>query len=142
MPRVSRSSRLILAGCTLYVLDSFLPWNRACRVKCASFSLWHGIGIAAVCLAGALLLFEAFLVLFRRGPAPEPDSEAAITPDRITAVASWLILFFTVLKIAVDRHYLFIGAWLGLFLAAAIAYGGLLRVREGASFRAPPQSPP
>jgi hypothetical protein len=119
--RLASSSTLMVAGTALYTADSFLPWNRACKGHCLNFNLWQGTaGVEAGVAAIVLLAFEASMVL---GLSPR----FRMDPGRVGAVGAGLVLFFTVLKIAVDRSYLALGAWVGLALASSIA---ILAYRE------------
>jgi hypothetical protein len=120
--RLLSASTVIVAGAALFVADSFLPWNRACRGKCLNFNLWHGaVGIEAGVAAIAVLAFESSTALGR-------TPRLGVEPSRVGAVGAGLVLFFTVLKIGVDHAYLFIGAWLGLALAVGVAYLAYTRV--------------
>jgi hypothetical protein len=107
--------RILLAGSIAFLLDAFIPWNRACRVQCLSFSLWHGIGVAAGALAIVLAGWQA-LVMARPGMGSGKESRAA--------VLAGMILFFSLVKIAVDSAYLWVGAWLGLAVATVLALCG------------------
>jgi hypothetical protein len=128
MRKITTSSAILLGGSALYVADSFLPWNRACRVKCFIFTLWHGIGILAVLLAMGLLVWEGALWI---GARPN----FSIPTQTVSASAAGFVLFFTMLKIVVDSRYLSVGAWLGFFIAIAMAYGGYSRMGQ---VRGPP----
>jgi hypothetical protein len=113
--RLASSQTFMVAGTALYIADSFLPWNRACSAHCLNFSLWQGTaGVEAGLAAIVLLAFETSVVL-GRSPRFRMD------PGRVGAVGAGLVLFFTVLKIGVDRRYLALGAWVGLALASGIA---------------------
>jgi hypothetical protein len=130
MGKIITGSRIILAGSVLYFIDSFIPWNRACRVLCVSFTLWHGVGIFAAMTATALAVWEAAPLIGRRPYLGLPPHDVSFGGATLTA-------FFTLLKVIVDASFLWVGAWIGLALAAAIGYGGYLRVTE-----VRPKSPP
>jgi hypothetical protein len=116
--RKLQSPVLIVAGSALYLVDSFLPWNRACRGGCLSFNLWHGfVGIEAVLASSFVLVWQASTLL-------PSDRRLGFDPRNVTVVLTGLLLFFTVLKVGVDHAYLAVGAWLGLGLAASIAASG------------------
>ena len=130
MNRVTAAARILLVGSGLFVIDSFGPWNRACRVECLTFTLWHGIGILAALVAMAILVLEGM-------PLVHPGAWTERTLAPLSTMGAGFLLFLTVLKIAVDAAYLAYGAWLGLVLAAVVAYGGYRRWLEGRAGRPP-----
>ena len=131
MNRVTAAARILLVGSGLYVFDSFRPWNRACGAECLTFTLWHGIGILAALVALVILVLEGTL-LFHPGMWP-----SGTTPAPLSTIGAAFLLLLTMLKVTVDAAYLAYGAWLGLALAAVVAYAGYRRWLEGRRGRSP-----
>jgi hypothetical protein len=142
LSRMSTATKILLGGSILYLIDSFLPWNRVCVTGggviadfCVSANLWHGVGIIAALLAILILIME-LLVLGN----VQVNIGDARTRSMIEAGLAGGVLLFTILKVIIDSDALAYGAWLGIVLALAIAYGGYLRWTE-AKVMAPPPGP-
>jgi hypothetical protein len=133
--KLSTADRILLGGSALFVIDSFLPWQRFCSPgvgefpgECVNFSLWSGdaslLGVLAG-LAAILLLIGGTLTLAKVAmPLTIPAS----------TVLTWLSFGttgFAILKFLFvmtnDAGY---GAYIGLVLALAIAYGGWMKMQE------------
>ncbi len=131
VPGLTSPGRILLASSLLYLVVSVLPyWQRLCVdvegiSACVSATGWEGVGILAGLLAVAILIME-FLV--------EAKVEVNVgTPAqrlRIEALAAGGVLLFTILRIAISSESLSWASWLGLIVAVAVAYGGLMRLQE------------
>jgi hypothetical protein len=142
LSRMSTASKILLGGSLLYLIDSFLPWQRSCVTGggliadfCVSVSLWDGVGFIAALLAILILIMEVLVVA-----NVEVNIGDARTRSMIEAGLAGGVLLFTILKILIDNEALYIWAWVGLILALAIGYGGYLRWTE-AKVMAPPPGP-
>jgi hypothetical protein len=146
--KLSTASKILLVASGVYIIDSFLPyWNRVCVSGgfgfpggCAGTGLWHDWGILAGLLAIAILAMEVITILGVQISMGTPQLR-----NQIEAGLAGGVLLFTLLRIIVDRHFLSWGAWLGLILAIAIAYGGWMRWQEaqlGTGTSTPPPPPP
>jgi hypothetical protein len=136
LSRMSTATKILLGGSILYLIDSFLPWNRVCFVGfCASANLWNGVGFIAALLAILILVMELLSVANVEVNIGDARSRAMIEAGLAGGV-----LLFTILKVIIDSEALSFGAWLGLILALAIGYGGYLRWTE-AKVMAPPPGP-
>jgi hypothetical protein len=127
LSRMSTASKILLGAGVLYLIDLFLPWNRACVDAgplgdiCGSASGMAGIGILNLLLVLALIVWEGMALANVNIAAPRA---------LISAALAGAILLFTILKILVDLEAIYLFAWLGLLLALAIGYGGWMRWQE------------
>jgi hypothetical protein len=134
MSKLSTADKILLGGSALFLIDSFLPWQRVCLEVagfsggCISANAWGGdaswAGILAS-LAAILLLLASVAGL--AGVAMPPTMP-------MQAIVSWLALgttLFAVLKfllIVTNEAYFF--AYLGLIIALGLAYGGWMKMQE------------
>lgn len=127
LSRMSTASKILLGAGVLYLINLFLPWNRACVDAgplgdiCGSASGMEGIGILNLLLVLALIVWEGMALANVNISAPRALISAALAGG---------ILLFTILKILVDLEAIYLFAWLGLLLALAIGYGGWMRWQE------------
>jgi hypothetical protein len=123
LSKLSTASKILLGAGILYVIDVFLPWNKVDTgfAGCCSVSGTHGLGILNLLLAIALVVWEGMAVANVDIKAPRALISAALAGG---------IVVFTILKIIVDSEFLYLFAWVGLILAAAIGYGGWMRWQE------------
>jgi len=138
MSKMSTASKILLGAGILYLIDLFLPWQRACAGApgignfCVSRSGVGGIGVLNLLLVIALIAWEVMAIMGVNVSAPKA---------LISAGLAAAILLFTIIKIAVDSEALYLFAWIGLLLALAIGYGGWMRWQEhqaGAGMTSPP----
>jgi hypothetical protein len=134
MSKLSTADKILLGGSALFLIDSFLPWQRVCievagfSAGCASANAWGGdaswAGILASLLATLLLLAS---VAGLAGVAMPPTMPMPM-------VMSWLAFgtaLFGVLKfllIITNEAYFF--AYLGVLIALGLAYGGWMKMQE------------
>ncbi len=135
MSKMSTANKILLGGGLLYLIDLFLPWNRACidigvlgGNICGSAAGTHGIGIINLLLAIALLIWEGLALAGVDIPVPRPQ---------VTAAGGGGIVLFTIIKVLVDNQSLYLFAFVGIVLALVIAYGSWMRWQE-ASVGSPP----
>jgi len=140
LSRMSTASKILLGGTILYLIVSFLPWNRVCIPGggliadiCPSANLWSGVGIIAALLAIVILIMEILTVA-----NVEVNIGDARSRSMIEAALAGGVLLFTILKIIIDNDALYFWAWIGLILALAIGYGGYLRWTEAKVMTPPP----
>jgi hypothetical protein len=126
MSTMSTASKILLGAGILYLIDLFLPWQRACFEAvginaCGSANGIDGLGILNLLLVIALLAWEGMAVAGVNINAPRALVSAGIAAG---------IVLFTLLKIIVDNEALYLFAWIGLILALVIGYGGWMRWQE------------
>ena len=128
LSKMSTATKILLGAGILYLIDLFLPWNRACLPpslglgeRCGSLNGIHGLGALNLILVLALLAWEAMAVADVQVNAPRALISSGI---------AGAILVFTILKILVDTESIYLFAWVGLLLAIAIGYGGWMRWQE------------
>ena len=109
----------------LFVAALLLPWSRECLTVvplgdrgrfCTNIAGWHGLGGLAGLLAAALLLLWAVSAgrrLRRAGIGGGRDQMAR-------TVVALAVLALTAAEVALDRHTLAFGAWIGLALAIGL----------------------
>jgi hypothetical protein len=127
--KVSTAGKILLIAGVLYLIDLFLPWQRACvdlglegvQGPCETSSGASGIGALNLLLVLALLVWEGLML-----------SNVEINAPRslVSAGLSAAIVVFAILKILVDNDFIYVWAWVGLVLALVIGYGGWMRWQE------------
>jgi hypothetical protein len=136
--RLTLGGRIVaIAGLLLFV-DSLLPWFRVCidlgafgGNRCASHNGWdNALSLIAVLLAIALVVQVALELAGTRLPAL-----GSVTWAQVQLAAGALVALFVLLQVivgdsGVPRSY---GAWLGLVIAAVLAFGTYLRYQEPAT---------
>ena len=144
--KLSTPDKILGGGALLLFIDSFLAWQRVCvdfgalglAKVCASANAWGGNGgFFGTLMAIFALLLVVGMALTLAGVAmpqgvPVPTVMAALTGG---TVLFGLIKFL----IAVTKQGSF-GAYLGLILILAVAYGGYMKMQEGKA--SPPSGGP
>lgn len=147
MKSMSTAQKILLGAGILYIIDTFLQWNRVCFDigidigvdNCAGVAGTHGIGTLNLLLAIALVAWEAMGMAGVDIKAPKA---------LVSAGLAGALLVFTILKIIVDSEFLAIFGWIGLALSLVIGYGGYMRWQEhqagggGMGMTPPPPSMP
>jgi hypothetical protein len=126
LSKMSTATKILLGAGILYLIDLFLPWQRACFdalgvSACGSASGASGIGVLNLLLVIALLAWEGMALAGVNVSAPRA---------LISAGLAGAIVVFTILKIVVDSESIYLFAWIGILLALAIGYGGWMRWQE------------
>jgi hypothetical protein len=133
MTRLSTADKILLGGSLLLFIDSFLNWQRACasvlgvKVFCGSANAWSGNGS----FAGVLMAILALLLFVVVGAAAAGLSMPNIPVSTVTAALTGGTVLFGLIKFlfAVTKHGAY-GAWIGLILVIALAYGGYMKMQE------------
>lgn len=138
--RLPVGRQVILGAGLLLLIDTFLPWQKISVLGFSnSWTAWHGFwGVVLGLLTIALLAWVAVRALGIDLPFELPDG---IT----TLAAAVAILVFALIKNLVDDYSAW-GSYVGVVLAAAVAYGGWLTYREvahvqGSSAKAHDETP-
>ena len=153
LARVGAADRILAGGGAALFIDCFLSWQRfACAARvlgvqvCATANAWQGNAVVAGVLMGflAFLLTAAVMAAVLGVTVPFAVRSSSIVQGLAWAtVAIGLIKFLVVLA-----HRPHLGAWLGLVLLVAIAYGAWMKYQEtqagpaDSGFRTPPPAPP
>ena len=128
--RAGPASASIRARALLLFIDTFLAWQRLCigSVCDGNRIAWNGDGAFAGVLMGffAILLIAGQITMATGGSLP-------VTIPMSTVMAGLTVgtLLFGLIKflLVVANHAKF-GAWIGLILLLAIAYGGYMKMQE------------
>jgi hypothetical protein len=130
LARVPTADKILLGGALLLFIDTFLPWQRVCIGLlgiCPSANAWGGSGAFAGVLVGLftllLLIGEVMLVA---GVAMPPNVPVSTLLAGLTAGTVLLTIIKFLIVIGKAGSY---GAWIGLVLAVAIAYGGYMKMQ-------------
>lgn len=130
MSKMSTASKILLGGGVLYLIDTFLPWQRACADTgvfgkfCVSQSGMSGLGIINLLLALAIIVWEALSLAGVDIKAPKGQVAAGLAGG---------LVVFTLLKILVDHEAIAPFAFVGIILALVIGYGGWMKFQEPAA---------
>jgi hypothetical protein len=127
LSQATLASKILLAACLLFFVDSFLSWQKACVPGtdiCGTASGWHGAGIVAVLCAIAILGIEGARLAGARLQLDE------LLEGRTVSALAGGVLLFTLIKVLVDDEFRAYGSWIGLVVAAVIAVGGLMRLAD------------
>ena len=129
--RLTPADRILLGGSSLLFVDSLLSWQRRCPAVggmtglCQRANAWGANGAVFGVLMGISAVLLAVQVLAGAN-AESGEVERRVRPGLIAST-----LVFGVLKLLlVLGHFPGFGAWLGLILFLALAYGGLMWTRE------------
>ncbi len=134
------------------LVDSFLSWQKVCASDvlgelggigdfCAKANAWGGSGGWAGLIMGILsiilLIWEG--ITARQRPM---NLSIGVTPSQGTAYLGFAVAGFGLLKfiLAVTNEPA-LGAWIGLILLIAIAYGSWMRLQEPETAAPPPAAP-
>jgi hypothetical protein len=135
---LSRATQILIGASLLLFLDLFFPWNKFCAFNvCASANGWHRFGLLAGLLALAIVVLE---VLAAMGT----DVLKGSNKGTIMLALAVGTLASVILRVLMDSEGMAWGAWLGLILGLAVAYGGWLRYQEagGSTTTTTPTAPP
>ena len=129
LSKLTPGAMLTLGGLVLYVINSFLPWQKLCvgdgdfRV-CASQSEWNGIGVLAALLGIALLVWEAVPLVM-----PRP-ALGAVNPRLVSMGLAAALVLFTLITTLTHNEFRKIWAWIGLILAIVAAVGVWMQAKD------------
>lgn len=132
--KLSIGSKVLGGSSVLLLIFSFFAWQKVCvfEIACVSASMWGGNGAIVGTLAGigliALIAWEVVGVLGALG-----NLSLGQPPSKIAAYLGFAVAALTILKFifALTESPAF-GAFIGLLLALAVAYGAWMRFQEPA----------
>jgi hypothetical protein len=115
----------------LLFIDLFFPWNKFCADIgtgdfCVSANGWHRFGLLAGVLAIAIVVLEGLAAM---------GNDVLKGSNKGTIILSLAggVLVSTILRVLMDSEGMAWGAWVGIVLSLAVAYGGWLRYQEAPS---------
>jgi hypothetical protein len=134
--RLTLGARIIALSGLLLFIDSFIPWFRACvdlgafggGKVCGSHNAWNNVlSLLAVLIALAMVVL---VIMEAAGNTLPPVG--SLSWGQIYLIAGGVTAVFVILQVIIgdDGVSRSVGAYLGIVLAAALAYGGFLRSRE------------
>jgi hypothetical protein len=135
MAKLTTPDKILAGGSLLLLIDSFLAWQRACVPTvpglpsiCGSANAWGGDGsFAGVLMAIFALLLLAGTVAVVGGmslPVTIPTSTV------LSGLTAGTVLFGIIKFLFAVTNHPGIGAWIGLILILAVAYGGYMKMQE------------
>jgi hypothetical protein len=142
MTKLSTADKILLGGSLLLFIDSFLRWQQVCGPSvlglgkfCVGASAWNGnAGFAGVIMS--LLALVLFLALGATILGVSMPSTIPV-PTALAALTGGTVLFGLIKFIfAVTNHGAY-GAWVGIILLIAIAYGGYMKMQEAKAIPGP-----
>jgi hypothetical protein len=152
MARVTMASKIVMVAGILLLVDSFLSWQKVCASDilgdlggigdiCAKANAWGGNGGWAGLIMGILLIVLLIWEGIQLANAPMNIS-IGVTPSQGTAYLGFAVAGFGLLKfiLAVTNEPA-LGAWIGLILLIAIAYGSWMKLQEPDVVVSPPAAP-
>lgn len=142
MSKMSAASKILLGGGVLFLIDTFLPWQRVCfelagiTGGCVSANAWGGNGGFAGLLAGLLVIA---LIVWEAIGLAGTSVNVGIPASKLSAYIGFGVLVFAALKfILVIGNSAGFGSYIGLVLALAVGYGAWMRFQEPAGAAPPP----
>ena len=126
--KLSKGERIVLISGVLLVIDLlFLPWH---RIKISPLlgvdvsrtgvqSPNQGYGVLAL-LITLVMIAQIVAARFTSAKLPKPP----VPWGRVHLIAGVVVLALLVIKLLAETSYLGFGCFLGLILAAALAFGG------------------
>jgi hypothetical protein len=128
LSKLKLGQKIVLGAGILLIINLFLPWYRvsafgfsaSANAFDAGFLAWFGsfCGIAAAVII-ALKVFANMKI--NAGP---------LKAEHIALVLAALGLLFIFLRLVTETTSMFIGLWIGLIVAIALAYGAFLCMKQ------------
>lgn len=117
---LSMGAQVTLLALVLYLVNSFLPWQKACAGAagfnvCASKSEWSGIGVLAVLVGIVFLVWEAWPLLAAR------PSLGSLHPRLVSVGLGGALVLLTVVTALSHNEFRKIWAWVGVLLSLVAA---------------------
>jgi hypothetical protein len=138
--KLSPGERIIAAAGILLFVDSFFPWFRYClpignvsilgiNRPCANYTAWSSLLSTLAVLIAMAMVVQIAVTKFGNAhvPAPGTMSWGQVHLFAGFAVVALVLLQFLAGKSPAGRSF---GVFLGIGIAAGLAYGGMVRSRE------------
>lgn len=140
--KLSSADKILLGAAVLLLIDSFIPWQRACfsvgniQVGCPSASMWSGNGSFLGVLTGIFLIV---LIVWLGANAAGVSMQVGMPASSVTSILVAGTVLFGIIKFFLSAfNHGWLGAWIGLILLLGIAYGGYMKMQEPSATAAPP----
>lgn len=143
LSKLTTGEKVVAGAGILLVIDLlFFPWHKldlgilsVSRTAIESPKAFWGVLALLLTIAVVAAVLVTRLTTARLPALPVPFGQAVF-------FAGIGVLALLVIKLALETDFLGFGAWLGLLLAAALAYGGfMMRQEEGTATGPPPMGP-
>lgn len=142
LSKLTMGEKVVAAAGLLLLVDLlFLPWHKldlgivdVSRSGIESPNAFWGILALLVTIAMVAVVVVTRLTTARLPDLPVPLGQAMF-------IAGLAVLALLLLKLVIETDLLGFGAWLGLLLGAALAYGGFLMRQEAGAGESPGPSP-
>jgi hypothetical protein len=132
--KLTPGERIIGAGGTLLFLDSFFPWFRYCVNvvlfhRCVNHTGWSNILSTLAVLLAMAMVAQIAITRFTTSTVPTLGD---VSWGQAHLFAGFAVLALVILQFLSGDSPLgrSVGLYIGLVLAAGIAYGGMIRSRE------------
>jgi hypothetical protein len=136
LSRLSRGERfVVVAGGLLLVSMLFFPWHRSVLMALAYGDYTRTALQSPNALQGTVAFLLTVGMVAQIFMARTGNQRANPNLVRLQPVAGMAVLALLAWKLAEDSTGLSTGAYLGIPLAAALAYGGLVLAKEHGSLR-------
>lgn len=126
---LSTGAQITLLALVLYVINSFLPWQKACVGAggfnvCASKSEWSGIGVLAVLVGIVFLVWEAWPLVAVR------PALGSVHPRLVSVGLGAVLVLLTVITALSHNEARKIWSWIGVLLSIVAAAAAVSESRR------------
>jgi hypothetical protein len=159
MSKMSTAEKLLAGGSILLLIDSFLPWQSfelggdILNLGSVNWNMWQGNGSLFGVLAGLLAIALIVVGVLSMTGSMANMNMGSMSADKLTGFLGAGVVVFGVLKfLLVLTNDVSWGAFVGLVLIAAIAYGAWEKIQSSGGFQMgggtmgggtpPPSAPP
>jgi hypothetical protein len=155
MSKMSTAEKLLAGGSILLLIDSFFPWQSfgVAGIISVSANMWGGSGGWAGVLTGLLTIALIVVGIMSMTGSMANMNMGSMSADKLTGFLGAGVVVFGVLKfLLVLTNEVAWGAFVGLVLIAAIAYGAWEKIQTSGGFQMgdgtmgggtpPPSAPP
>ena len=149
MSKMSTAEKLLAGGSILLLIDSFLPWQRACASDvlgdlgdlggfdaCVNFTMWGGSGSIFGVITGLLAIALIVLGVLSMTGSMANTNMGSMSADKLTGFLGLGVAAFGLLK------FIFAltespgwAAFVGLVLLVAIGWGAWQKVQSSGGFQ-------
>jgi hypothetical protein len=142
MSKMSTAEKLLAGGSVLLLIDSFLPWQSfelggdILNLGSVNFNMWQGSGSLFGVLAGLLAIALIVVGVLSMTGSMANMNMGSMSADKLTGFLGVGVVVFGVLKfLLVLTNDVSWGAFVGLVLIAAIAYGAWEKIQSSGGFQ-------